>query len=297
MHIVVTGAAGFLGTALTARLRAAGHAVRSIDLREHPYGNVGDVRRTTDLHRVVDAGTDVLVHLAAVAGVRPSLTDPDRYLSHNVLGTSAVLQTAQAAGVPRVVLASSSSVYGNVQAASQEDSPLIPLSPYAASKVSAEALARSYAERGVFEVAAVRPFTVYGPGQRDDMAITRFLGLIRDGGTARLWPWVRDFTYVEDLVDGLVRCLDARLVAPFRAFNLGSGRPVSAAELHQALADVTGCTLPVNWGLGRSGEPAMTHADTERARHELGFSAETSLRDGLAAQAAAVLGTSSRVPA
>ena len=297
MRIVVTGAAGFLGTALTARLRTTGHGVRTIDLRDHPHGRVGDIRRTSDLRKVVDAGTDVIVHLAAVAGVRPSLADPDHYLSHNVLGTSAVLQTAQEIGVPRVVLTSSSSVYGDVRAASREDDALVPLSPYAASKVAAEALARSYAERGVFEVAVVRPFTVYGPGQRPDMAITRFLGLIRDGGTARLWPWVRDFTYIEDLVDGLVRCLDGQLAAPFRAFNLGSGRPVAAHELHEALATVTGRTLDVTWGVGRSGEPAMTHADTERSHQELGFTASTSLLDGLAAQAATVFGARDRVVA
>jgi nucleoside-diphosphate-sugar epimerase len=288
MRIAVTGAAGFIGGKLVSRLLASGHRVDAIDLRTAaaPGCVVGDVREAGALSTVITPSTDAVVHLAAVAGVRPSLADPDRYFAHNVLGTLRVLQACERAGVPRVIVASSSSVYGDCPEPAREDRGPAPLSPYAASKLGAEALAESWARRGAVEAVVVRPFTVYGPGQRPDMAITRFLAALARGESLPMWPFVRDFTYVDDVVDGLVGALVVQLPADgCRTYNLGSGRPVPATELVEALRDVTGHDVRVTPIAPGPGEATRTAADPSRAIAELpGFHPRTALRDGLYAQ-------------
>lgn len=291
MKVAVTGAAGFIGGHLLERLRRDGHESRTLDLKplggdDHRGGDhrIGDIRDPGALATLIRPGVDVVVHLAALAGVRPSLARPGDYLSCNAEGTLRVLLAAAEAGVRRVVLASSSSVYGSRSAPAREDDPLAPLSPYAASKVAAEALAASWALRGVLEVAVVRPFTVYGPGQRRDMAISRFLSLAAAGEPIPMWDFVRDFTYVEDVVAGISSAMTVALPEPFRAYNLGSGRPVSARDLVTALELVTGKAIRVRRIEQGSGEPARTEADPGRAIGELGFRVTTAFVDGLRAQ-------------
>ena len=229
---------------------------------------------------------DVVVHLAALAGVSPSWADPDGYRATNVGGTSNVLDWAARIGARRVVVASSSSVYGECPEPAGEGRALRPLSPYAETKAEAELRCH---DRWPFEVVVVRPFSVYGPGQRADMLLSRLLS----GEPLTLWPFVRDFTYVDDVVAGIVACLDVELDGRVETFNLGSGRPVRAVELLDALADVTGRRIEVAWGAGRTGEPVQTWADTSKARERLGLGEPTPLHDGLAAQVAAAAASSS----
>jgi nucleoside-diphosphate-sugar epimerase len=293
LTIAVTGSAGFIGTHAVRQLEADGHRVLGLDLRETPGPDrfVGDIRDMDALDSVITGNTDVILHLAAVAGVTPSIDSPERYVDHNVDGTLKVLQAAHANRVPRIVVASSSSVYGNCSTAARESRKLRPLSPYAASKIAAEALAETYAERRLIEVAVVRPFTVYGPGQRADMAFSKFIHAQSIGEPVAMWPFVRDFTYVDDLIVGLVGAATCDLRARYRVFNLGSGRPVSAQKLIRAFEAVTGDRLQVGWGSAKPGEPERTHADTSRARAELGFVGGTSLEAGLAAQIASSRGS------
>jgi nucleoside-diphosphate-sugar epimerase len=262
MRVTITGADGFLGRALSARLPdALGSDLDTLD-----------VRGPVDELAAAFAGCDVVVHLAALTGVAPSLARPDEYRDTNVGGTERVLAACLAAGVRRVVVTSSSSVYGECPSPAVEDvTPLRPRSPYGSSKVGAEAAVRravaSSGGRGL-EAVIVRPFTVYGPGQRPDMLIAR---LLAGEAGLRLFPFVRDLTYVDEVVDGLVAALHVTVGADGPLVcNLGSGRPVSAAELLEALAEVTGRRPEVVWVEGRPGEPVRTEADPARARAQLG---------------------------
>jgi nucleoside-diphosphate-sugar epimerase len=180
------------------------------------------------------------------------------------------------------VVTSSSSVYGECPGPAVEDvTPLRPLSPYGESKVAAEA-AVGAASTHVVERVVVRPFTVYGPGQRPDMLVAR---LLAGEAGVRLFPFVRDLTYVDEVVDGLVAALSVPVVeGSVAVYNLGSGRPVAAAELLDGLAAVTGRRPEVGWVDRRPGEPVRTEADPTRSRSELGLASPLPLVEGLARQ-------------
>jgi nucleoside-diphosphate-sugar epimerase len=286
MKVLVTGSAGFIGRALSERLQLAGHEVLGLDRRPSLDTDVLiDITADSGLAECLrDWNPDIVVHLAALAGVRPSVQRPREYLETNVLGTSQVMEAAVAAGARRVVVASSSSIFGHCETAAAEDDPVSPLSPYAASKVATEAVARSYAERGLLEVAVIRPFTVYGPRQRPDMFCAKTLRELGFERPLRLWEWERDFTYIDDLVDGVMGAIERPLVSPYRTFNLGSGSPVSVHDFLEALAQVTGRAPVVEWLSPFAGEPARTYADPSRAIAELGFTGRTSFVNGLRQQ-------------
>lgn len=279
-RVAVTGSRGFLGRHLVEVLRSDGRDVLEVDL---------DADTPADIRMPLPAGlfdgVDVVVHLAALAGVAPSRGRPADYVTTNVLGTTHVLQAAQAAGVRRVVAASSSSVYGHCDRPAHEDQPVAPMSPYAITKASADLLLAEATDRTGIQTVSIRPFTVYGPGQRPDMLIGRLLR----GEALQLWPFERDFTYVGDLVPALARAVDADLPADHVAVNLGSGRPVTATELLDTIAQVTGTRPQVTWGEQRPGEPGRTWADTARARTLLGLAPDTDLDAGIAAQHADLL--------
>ncbi|HVM39224.1 MAG TPA: NAD-dependent epimerase/dehydratase family protein [Acidimicrobiia bacterium] len=281
MRVVVTGAAGFIGAHAADGLRAGGHSVVGLDLRT-PGEEHGDIRQPLDPGRL--AGADVVVHLAALAGVVPSFRRPAEYHDTNVVGTANVLGAAKAAGVPRVVMASSSSIYGECDGPASERRAPAPLSPYASTKVAAEALAASHASR-TMEVLVVRPFTVFGPGQRPDMLVARMLS----GERLTLWEFERDFTPVAAVARALVAGCTVDLPAPYTVVNLGAGRPVAAHDLLDAVADVTGHRPAVTWGAARSGEPVRTWADRRWAERLLGFEAD-GLHETLALQYDAMRG-------
>ena len=277
-YVVVTGSAGFIGSRLMSALRAGGVHATGVDIRGGLGATALDIRHP--IGPGVFDGVDTVVHLAALAGVRPSMLDPRTYADTNVLGTANVLAAAAQAGVRRVVVASSSSVYGECPRPAREGRRLEPLSPYARTKSAAEALVASYAD--CLEIVVVRPFTVYGPGQRTDMLIGKLLR----GEAVTLWPFIRDFTFVDDVVAALVGSIGARKRERVDVYNLGSGRPVTAAELLTTIAEVTGFLPDVEVCEPRPFEPRQTWADPRQARTHLGMPEPTSLLDGIASQAA-----------
>jgi nucleoside-diphosphate-sugar epimerase len=300
--VLVTGAAGFIGSQLCEALLAQGHAVRGIDaftdhyarelkelnlsgLRDEPGFEFHDVDiADADLVPLTD-GADWVFHLAARPGVRDSWTDFDDYARSNIIGTKRLLD-ACAERVGRVVYASSSSVYGNAKVLPvTEDTPLRPISPYGATKVMTETMAGAYAESRGLEVVGMRYFTVYGPRQRPDMGIARFIeaavggreiGIYGDGGQ------MRDFTFVGDVVAATIAA--AEQGAASASYNVASGNPLPLLEVLDVLGEVLEQPLRLAFEEPKTGDVRDTAADTQLAAAQLGFQAAMPLRDGLAQQ-------------
>jgi UDP-glucuronate 4-epimerase len=304
---VVTGGVGFIGYHVSRALLARGDKVTIIDdFSDAPYPaaykrrNAEDLTREFPSVRVVMAcvtdrraidpcfdGADGLIHLAGLAGVRASLQTPARYTHVNVTGTATVLELARAHAIRRVSFASSSSVYGNsTRLPANEDEPAIfPESPYGASKRGAELVAQSIARHTpTTTVSALRFFTVYGPRQRPEMAITLFARAMLAGQTITVFgdgSMRRDFTHLDDIVRGVLAASDHERPG-FRAYNLGSGAPIALSQLIDALAVATGATPVVAHAPVPPGDVVATYAETSRAERELGWKAQVGLRDGLA---------------
>ncbi|HEY8489594.1 MAG TPA: SDR family NAD(P)-dependent oxidoreductase [Dehalococcoidia bacterium] len=302
--VLVTGAAGFIGSHLVERLLAQGRPVVCLDSFDEHYDRrqkeanlqealggrpvpvlEGDVRDGALLRRVLEEHrVETVVHLAARPGVRPSLEDPRPYVEINVAGTVAVLEACRAAGVRRLLFASSSSVYGESGGLPvPERAPLRPLSPYAASKAAAEQFCSTYASLYGISVVALRFFTVYGPRQRPDMAIRRFTELIDAGREIEVYgdgSSRRDFTYISDVVDGVAACLDLP-AGGFQAFNLGGARPVELLHLIDVIQRHLGKEARVRFRPARAGEPATTFADITRAARVLGFRPRVEVEEGV----------------
>jgi UDP-glucuronate 4-epimerase len=303
-RVLITGGAGFIGSTLVDRLLGDGRDLAILDSFDPFYPEVekranlraalqsshcglneGDIRDPSLLEQVL--GRDrfsAIVHLAGLAGVRPSLEQPARYADVNVHGTARVLEAAVRAGVPHVVLASSSSVYGErSQGPFRETDPVErPISPYAATKRACELIAHSFYSAHGLTVTCARIFTAYGPRQRPDLAIRRFaermlaekpVPVFGDGSS------LRDFTYVEDLVDGLVRALDQPL--GFSILNFGAGRMCSVLEVVQLLEKALGVTARIEWLPRQTGDVSRTFADVSAARQALGYAPKTSLEQGI----------------
>ncbi len=309
-RIVVTGGVGFIGYHVSRALLARGDDVTIVDdFSDAPYPrsykrrNDADLRAEFPIVRVVTAcvtdraalepvfeNASGVVHLAGLAGVRPSFADPARYARVNVEGTAVVHEMTRRAGVGRFVFASSSSVYGNTTPLpAHEDAPCVaPESPYAASKRAAELLLRAlYAPSPgspSIPCAALRFFTVYGPRQRPEMAITLFTRAALAGRPITLFgdgSMRRDFTHVDDIVRGILAAVDH---APpgFRAYNLGSGAPVDLHTLIAAIGATTGAGPPrVERAPVPRGDVDATFADIRRASEELGWQPRIPLADGL----------------
>jgi nucleoside-diphosphate-sugar epimerase len=301
-RVLVTGVAGFIGSHLAEVLLRQGIAVTGVDARS-PASDPGAAENLSALvgqdgFQLVVAdlaqadllplleGVPVVFHLAALAGVRRSWGDRfGDYLTRNLLATQRLLEACAAAEVPRLVAASSSSVYGQAAPGpSREDDPLIPVSPYGVTKLAAERLCAAYARRpGVTtSVVALRYFTVYGPRQRPDMAVSRIIRAAVSGrpvpvygnGTQR-----RDFTYVGDAVAATLAA--ATVDAQMAVVNVGSGRSVALSEVLDLVAAMTGRAVPVLPRLGQPGDVEVTAADLTRARELLGYEPSTPLAEGL----------------
>ncbi|AKV02736.1 UDP-glucose 4-epimerase [Labilithrix luteola] len=304
---LVTGGLGFIGHHLCRALLSRGDSVRVVDdYSDAPYPTVLKMRNEEELRRefpsfevvrgcVTDRelaprlleGTYGVLHLAGLAGVRPSFADPARYARVNTEGTATLLDAAQRQGLELFVLASSSSVYGNATPlpAREEAPAIVPESPYAASKRSAELVASAMLRKTPsMRCPSLRFFTVYGPRQRPEMAITSFLRAILAGkpitvfgdGTMR-----RDFTHVEDIVRGVLAAAE-KAPAGFRPYNLGSGAPVTLTELVEAMGKAASRTPTVVHAPVPLGDVDATFADISRAREELGWSPRLTLTEGLA---------------
>jgi UDP-glucuronate 4-epimerase len=304
-RVLVTGAAGFIGSHLVEALAARGDEVVGVDnfdpfydraMKEANLRDVGTGR--LDFHEVDMLDVDhvaglltpdtVLVHLAAKAGVRPSIADPAGYARANVEGTAAVLEAARRAGVVRIVFGSSSSVYGDTTPAPfREDAPALdPVSPYAATKRAGELLVRAATALNGFRAASLRFFTVYGPRQRPDLAIHAFARRMVDGRPLILFgdgTQSRDYTYCDDIVAGVVAAVDWTAGAPvgMEIFNLGGSRPLPLKVLVGELSAAMGMTPVVQWAPMQPGDVQTTCADVDKAQRVLGFEARMPFGEGI----------------
>jgi len=303
-HVVVTGAAGFIGSHLCERLLVEGYRVTGLDnfnrfyspavkrrnlaglLAAPRFGMLrGDIRAARDLDAALGGGATAIVHLAAMAGVRPSMERPALYQSVNVEGTVQVLEAARRNGVQHLVFGSSSSVYGDASRVPfREDDPAIrPISVYAATKRAGELLCHAYHAAYGLPITMLRFFTVYGPRQRPDLAIHKFARLILRGEPVPFFgdgSMQRDYTYVDDIVGGVLAAL--REPRGLRLFNLGSDRPVRLDELLGALERALGRSARLARRPVPVGDVKRTWAHLGRARRELGYAPRTRLEDGLA---------------
>lgn len=304
-RVLVTGVAGFIGSSLTEALLARGSRVVGLDnfdpyypialKRSHVAGFLqhpdfrlveGDCRDRAAMDRLLreHGPFDAIAHLAARAGVRPSLTQAELYFDLNVRG-SQVLFEAVAAAAPgtRIAHASSSSVYGASPGPFREDQAIgRPVSPYAASKHASELVAHVAHHLHGTPMAVLRFFTAYGPRQRPDMAIPNFTARLLRGQPVRLFGGGeshRDYTFVGDVVDGVIRALER--ADGWRVYNLGSGKLTRLDQLVARLAEALGVPLRAEAAPEQPGDVPLTWADVSRAREELGYAPQTGLEEGL----------------
>lgn len=315
MRVVVTGACGFIGSHVCEALLARGDSVVGVDNFNDFYeprikerhaalltgqqgfrlvrGSILDAATLTDAFK---ERPDVVLHLAAWAGVRPSIERPALYVRENVDGTTAILDVLRAYDSgerPRLVFASSSSVYGgNTKVPFHEDDPVErAVSPYATTKRAGELLAWTYHHLWALDVVCLRFFTVYGPRQRPEMAIHKFAQLLAAGKAVPRYGdgmTARDYTYVEDIVRGVVAAIDrgARAHGGYRIYNLGNSRTVTLNELIDKLAGALGVTATVDAQPEQPGDVPLTFADIARARDELDYRPDFPIERGLASFAA-----------
>ncbi|MFQ6048134.1 MAG: GDP-mannose 4,6-dehydratase [Phycisphaerae bacterium] len=303
-RILLTGGAGFIGSHVAERLLADGHSVTVVDNFDDFYDeaikrdNIAracrsdryrlcrfDIRDPVGLEAALGPGPpDAIIHLAARAGVRPSLHNPALYEAVNVAGTLNLLELARRHHVPRFIFGSSSSVYGNNARTPfrEDDNVDHPISPYAATKRAGELLCYTYHDLYGINVTCLRIFTAHGPRCRPDLAIPKFVRLIEAGQAVPMYgdgSSQRDYTYVGDIVDGIVRALGR--CRGYRIYNLGSGCPVSLGELIQTIAEVMDRPVRIRSLPAQPGDVRLTHADISRARQELGYQPRTSLVEGI----------------
>jgi UDP-glucuronate 4-epimerase len=245
----------------------------------------GDIRDEAAVDAAFAGGPiEAVVHLAARAGVRPSIEDPIEYASVNLEGTVRILEACKRHGVGRFVFGSSSSVYGNnAKVPFAESDPVDdPISPYAATKRSGELLAHTYHHLFGLKVACLRFFTVYGPRQRPDLAIRKFAELMAAGKEIPLFgdgTSGRDYTYVDDIVEGIVRALDA--ASAFHIWNLGGSQPVLLNDLVQRLSQGLGVTPRVRRLPMQAGDVNRTWADVSRAKRDLAWAPSIGFDEGI----------------
>jgi UDP-glucuronate 4-epimerase len=304
-RVLVTGAAGFIGSHVCEALIARGDEVVGVDNFDPFYARVVKERNLTALgvsaqfrfleadvtrHPLPMEGVTVVVHLAARAGVRPSLEDPVAYSETNVTGTVRVLEAARRAGVRRVVFGSSSSVYGDATPAPFAEDALAvqPISPYAASKRAGELAAHAFAHLYGMQIACLRFFTVYGPRQRPDLAIHRFTAQIARGEPVRMHgdgSSERDYTYVTDCVTGVLSAIDwtARVRAGGAAvpINIGGGARVRLDRLIALISQTLGREVQLDRRGDQPGDVRLTAADLRRAERELGYRPRVGIEEGI----------------
>lgn len=302
--ILVTGAAGFIGSHLCESLLASGNRVIGLDSFDTFYDPAvkrrnltrclssssfslreGDIRDPAIVEQTLAGGVDVVVHLAARAGVRPSIENPVLYEDVNVHGTCVLLEAMRRKSLKRLVFASSSSVYGNNRKVpfSESDNVDNPISPYAATKKAGELLCHTYHHLFGMDITCLRFFTVYGARQRPDLAIHKFAKLIDAGKPIPVFgdgSMKRDHTYIDDILSGVTAAIDR--VGGFRIYNLGESRPVSLSDLIAALERALGKKAIIERLPPQPGDVDQTFADVSLARKELGYDPHTDIDTGLA---------------
>ncbi len=303
MNILVTGGAGFIGSHICRRLLADGHAVSVIDDFNDYYdpaikrANVAsfggaarvageDIRDCDAVEKLFCEGRfETVVHIAARAGVRPSVLDPQLYINTNITGTHILLAAARRHGVGRFLFASSSSVYGLAKTVPFSENLSLPqtLSPYAATKLAGEQLCGNYSHLFGLRTVCLRFFTVYGPGQRPDLAIHKFTDAIVRGkpipqfgdGSTR-----RDYTYIDDIVQGVMGAL-AYEGPLFDIFNLGENQTISLANLISEIEKALGKKAVIERLPEQQGDMPLTSADITKARALLGYRPTTKIAEGI----------------
>jgi len=303
-HYLVTGAAGFIGSHLCEALLARGDEVTGVDNFDPFYArnvkerNLEGLRRQGGF-RFVEAdvardslpldGIEAIIHLAAKPGVRPSLEDPGAYMEANVTATARLIDAARRVGLSRIVFGSSSSVYGNATPAPfAEDQPaVLPISPYAASKRAGELLAHAFAHLYPVKIICLRFFTVYGPRQRPDLAIHKFIDLIARGRPVRMHgdgSSERDYTYITDCLDGVLAALAwTGRAAPgtVETVNLGGGERVRLDRLIALIGAALGQEPRIERHPDQPGDVRLTDADLVHAGRVLGFKPKVGIEEGI----------------
>lgn len=321
MKILVTGGAGFIGSHLIERLLRDGHSVVCFDDFNNYYdpkikyqnvanikklfqinaspnqqinfvkGDIRDEKKLAQLFKIY--AFDQVVHLAARAGVRPSLIDPKLYMDVNVRGTLNLLEEARKQKVKRFIFGSSSSVYGNQSKVpfSESDPCDRPISPYAASKRAGELLCANYFHLYGLPSACLRFFTVYGPRQRPEMAIGMFCRKILKGEPITLFgdgKTSRDYTYVSDIVQGIIAAMKMPKLG-FEIFNLGNSSPITLKALVDLIAKTAQQKLKINWAAMQPGDVERTYADLRKSKKLLKYKPAVSISQGIHSTISAIL--------
>jgi UDP-glucuronate 4-epimerase len=304
MNILITGTAGFIGSHVSEHFLAQGHDVVGIDNFDPYYDrsikeenssislknthfhfyekDIRDAASMTDIMK--KHSTEVVIHLAAKAGVRPSLDAVALYYDVNINGTISLLESMRANGITKMLFASSSSVYGNNEKVpfSENDNVDYPISPYASTKKSGELLCHTYHHLHGFDITCLRFFTVFGPRQRPDLAIHKFTRLIEQGKSIPFYgdgSASRDYTYIEDILNG-IHCAFNHL-SGYNIFNLGESRVITLSELVNTLEEVIGKKANLDRQPLQPGDVNVTYADISRARTEIGYQPRFNFREGI----------------
>lgn len=304
MNCLVTGGAGFIGSHLCEQLLAQGHAVVALDNFNDYYDprlkrrNVESLLQSRgftlveadilDLDRLKQVFSknsfDAVIHLAARAGVRPSIAQPLLYEQVNVLGTMHLLEMARQHEIPKFIFGSTSSVYGENRKVpfSEDDAVDNPISPYAATKKAGELICYTYHHLHGLQVSCLRFFTVYGPRQRPDMAIHKFTQLIAAGQKVPMFgdgTTKRDYTFIADIVDGVCRALEH--CSSYHIYNLGESRTIELRSLIDLIAQHLGMEARIERLPLQPGDVPITCADVTRAQRELGYQPRTEVEQGV----------------
>lgn len=304
----ITGGAGFIGSTLTERLLNEGNKVITIDNFNSYYDpeikerNIksfidnenyilyrGDIRDRSKVREVFNNHKiDVVMHLAAMAGVRPSIEDPILYQEVNGLGTQNILEEAKLHEVKNLVLASSSSVYGNCREVPFREDMVVDyaISPYAATKKANEVMAHVYHKLNKMNIIMLRFFTVYGPKQRPDLAINKFARLMLNDEEIPMYgdgTTSRDYTYVDDIVDGIVKSCDYVMNNDnvYEIINIGSNNPISLKEMIEVIGKTLNITPKIKQMPMQPGDVDRTYADISKARKLLGYEPKVSFEEGI----------------
>jgi UDP-glucuronate 4-epimerase len=304
MKALVTGAGGFIGSHLSERLLADGLIVVGVDNFDDFYDpqikrqNIkgclknknfqlveADIRDSAAMDKTVGSGVEIIVHLAARAGVRPSIEKPLLYADVNINGTMILLEAAKKHKVNKFIFGSSSSVYGNNKKVpfSEDDNVDFPISPYAATKKAGELICHTYHRLYGICITCLRFFTVYGPRQRPDLAIHKFAKLIEQGEPIPVYgdgSMMRDFTYIGDIIDGIVAAMNK--CTGYHIYNLGESRPVSVNDLIAEIEKALGKKAVKKYLPPQPGDVERTFADVTKAVKELGYKPNTTIQVGLA---------------
>ncbi|MFQ6606738.1 MAG: SDR family NAD(P)-dependent oxidoreductase [Fidelibacterota bacterium] len=302
--ILVTGGAGFIGSHLIDSLLARGQTVICLDNLNDFYAPEikrlnqaqhkdyqtyhfyeGDIRDRAFVEKVFQAWeVGTVIHLAALAGVRPSLQQPTLYSEVNILGTQNILEAAARNKVAQFVFASSSSVYGNNEKIpfSETDNVDQQISPYGATKKMGEVLCYTYHHLYQLPMICLRFFTVYGPRQRPEMAIHKFVRIMFNGDPVPLFgdgSTARDYTYIDDIIAGIIKALEVK--EGYTIYNLGNSEPVKLKDLVDVIGGILGVTPRLDFQPLPKGDVQRTYADITRARQQLDYEPKTHLHDGI----------------